>query len=463
MAATARFNRKGAPKASTPAEVSATPAPVSAPKPSFWTRVKTTVTKTVAIIVKPFKAIAKWVKPAGQTTFVRGTKVYTGIKARIARVASRIEVSVKRIAMKIAPRVYKFWALSLRPMLAAMLFAFAFTSFLVAAVLAPFTTALAVLGCALIVFGMAAGLKQLELREAAGSWAVALLWIMWRGMRGGVITERSVPEYSEIRRTPVEVADVVRAPRDVTPAMAPNNAELWTRGNYLRATGTEELWGTEWDAPPPVFVMHDEADEGRAIPVVVTNDTRCVACGTDQGATRIRSMNVPFATAGTRPGAPREERPRELLCSSCFALECEDVALALTGVSLAKTSTEVRLNKTGVEHSPEHAVSVFEPEKFVWLVSGWWRDKNGVQFEREHTCLLGGLAVATVVQDHRRRTVFRVTVRGKVTDTGGTKTLEGAKYAAQSDLNDELSAVDRHFATTEVSAVSDPLQQVRRS
>lgn len=521
MAATARFNRKVAPKASTPAEV-----PATTNKPSIWTRVKTVATKTATAvrnsvvivgktIAKPFKAAAK----------------------KIAPLTKKISNTAKRIAMKVAPRIYKFWTLSLRPMLHAMMVAFAITGFAVAITIAPVFMTVVILGCAALAFAAAYGLKRLELREVAGSraahialniiegvaqfmravayvvtgaaivamctvsvpfaifvvldlvlsyfevrgattiaflasciasghWAVAIVWLMWRGMRGGVITERSVPEYSEIRRTPVEASDVLRAKKDITPAMAPNNPELWTRGNHLRATGTEELWGTEWDVPSQ-FVVHENADEGRAVPVqgwdaAVTNEKHCVACGTDKGAMRIRSMNVPFVTVGANQGTPREDQPREWLCSTCFGLECEDVALALTGVSLDKMSTEVRLNKTGIEHSPEHAASVFEAENFVWLVSGWWRDKAGTQHAREHSCLVNGKVVATVVKDHRRN-VFRATVLGKLVDSGVTKTLETAKYAAQSDLNDEMNAVGRHVEAAEAAAASSPRRQAKKS
>lgn len=558
MAVTARSNRKVAPKAATPAEV-----PATNPKPSIWTRVKTVTTKTAKVvrnsavivgktIAKPFKAVAKKIKPAAKTTFVRGGKVYTGTKARIVRIASNLQNSVKRIATKVAPRVSRFWTLSLRPMLAAMLIAFAFTGLLVAAVFAPFVTALVLLGGALGVFGMAMGLKRLELREAAGSraahvilniiegvaqflrafmyavtavavfamclvslpfalfvavdlvlsyfevrgattiaflvsclasgnWAMALAWLMWRGMRGGVITERSVPAYSEIRRSSDTHADTRHAKKDVTPAMAPNNPETWTRGNYLHATGTEELWGTEFDAPPPSVVVHDDADEGRSVPVqrwdvAVTNEIKCSSCNTDKGAMRLRSHS--FVQLHTREavavgdslakmlewtpvaGAPFE-RSTEMLCSACYVAECEDLAITYTGVSLDKVSVEVRLNKTGIEHSPEHAKSVFEPESFVWLVSGWWRDKAGTQHAREHSCLVNGKVVATVVKDHRRN-VFRATVLGKLVDSGVTKTLETAKYAAQSDLNDELNAVDRHVEAAEATAAS-PRRQAKKS
>lgn len=549
MAATARFNRKVAPKASTKTEASVTPAPVSAPKTSIWTRAKTVATKTAAVIAKPFKKVATKIKPAGKTTFVRGGKIYTGAKARIVRAASKVQVTAKRIVTKVAPRLSKFWTLALRPLLDAMLITVGIATLAVSAFVAPVTTVLVLLGSALLAFAVGFGLKALETRAASmslrgrriasivldiiegvaqcarvlayagtavlvvatcsvslpfalfvvidmslsyfevrgattiafltwcvasGNWAFGLLWLMWRGLRGGTISARNVPEYSEIRRPSVEASDVVMRPSplerlanerlrkgmSVRPSDAPNNPETWTRGNFLRATGTEELWGTEFDVPPAEFVVHDDADEGRAVPV--QNDKHCSACGTDQGSLRVRSANVPFTTAGGGQGTPREDQPRGWLCSTCFDLECEDVALALTGVSLSKTSVEVRLNKTGIEHSPEHAASLFAQGEFVWLVSGWWRDKNGVQFEREHTCLLNGKVVATVVQDHRRRTVFRATVLGKVIDTGVTKTLEGAKYAAQSDLNNELNAVDRHVEAAEAAVANSPRRQAKK-
>jgi hypothetical protein len=246
---------------------------------------------------------------------------------------------------------------------------------------------------------------------------------------------------AQARTMDVEVVSRKPAPRvDVTPAMAPNNPETWTRGNFLVAKGTEELWGTEHDVNP-ALVVHDDVDEGRAVPVTswdetFVNDKACDACGTTKGAMRIRSCNVPFVADGMVTAKTEDmlEHP-DVLCSACFHAECEEVAMALTGVSLEARNRMIRLNKAGIEHSPQHAASLFEPTKFHWLESAWYRDGEDKQTPREWACLLEGKEVGLVVEDYRRG-VFRASLSGALIRNGVKKTREEAQRVVEDEWSD---------------------------
>ncbi len=534
--------RPVAPKATTPAEVPATPAPAPASEPSIWTRVKTAAKKTAAVVAKPFKAAAKIVTRSAKAVASKTKAVVVKI-----RNASSVRAATGFVSM--------LWNRVFRMFLRAMFMGIAASVVLLGAIVAPFWTFLVVAGLGLALVGLALGVKALEEAEGtsraarivlailegivraglvlsyiasaamtllmavtslpfavfvvgacvalwykspmgvfaafaafcvlSGQWWALALWLIFFGLPVAKHEDAEVPEYSEIRRKPEAHENVVRRTesdherdiverynearrqgwsheealrdRDIRPDAAPNHPELWTRGNHLVAKGTEELWGTEHDRP---LVVHDDADEGRAVPVepagpwheVWDNDQACSACGTTKGAMRIRSMNVPFVTAGTGKGnAAEDAHERELLCSACFTAECEDVALALTGVSIDARSVEVRLNKAGIEHSPEHAASKFDPTSFHWLESGWWRDRNGNQHAREWSCLVNGRVVASIVQDHRRK-VFRASALGKVVPNGVKTSVEAAKRAAEDELSDEANAVERHVEAADAVA-----------
>lgn len=507
---------KMAPSAEAPAKL--TPAPAS--KPSIWTRVKTMAKKTVTVVSKIYARVkaritraidvAKpvvsklWrlaLKPlllgtlsgvalfglvvgaivaplttvfmllvAGLATLslahgVKSLEAHESV-SRLARVTLRVLETIARIVVGL---VYTAAALLVVGMCLA---SWAFTAFAAAFVVLAY---LEVRGSASIAF--------LAWSLLTGNWALAIVWALLFAIRIPTrAVAETVPAYSEIRlKTDVHEDVIVRpAPSiessrvrlaqertrkgmPVRPSDAPNNPELWTRGNHLVAKGTEELWGTEHDI---ALVVHDDADEGRAVSVEAwdaawDNDQVCGACKASKGALRIRSMNVPFATGGTQQGEVHE-RERDLLCATCFEAECEDVALALTGVSLTARSTEVRLSQKGIAHSPEHAASVFDPTMPQWLESMWWRDRNGEQYPREWTCLVNGREAALVVKDHKRQ-VFRASVLGRVVPNGTKKTIEEAKRVAENELSDEANAVERHVEAADAVVADGARRQSKKS
>jgi hypothetical protein len=240
---------------------------------------------------------------------------------------------------------------------------------------------------------------------ASGAWGTLLFFVLLDTTFGAMrITRTSartktvnVPEYSEIRIPRQEHADVVRAStvvetvieadlvKDVTPADAPGQPHLWTRGNFLRAKGTEEMWGTEDDVDPAtLFAIHDDADEGAAVPVAAP----CRACGTTASDAR-------FSITGAH-GA-------QDLCATCFDALCEDEALKFTGVSLKARHVRVPLTAAGIEASPEYAASKADPQTMQWLVTARFRTRDNVEHPREWGLLDNGDIVGSVVYDNRTK------------------------------------------------------------
>lgn len=153
----------------------------------------------------------------------------------------------------------------------------------------------------------------------------------------------------------------------------------------------------------------------------------CEACGSIEGALRARS----------------HDEARALLCSECYDLECEENALRYTGISLKKTSVEVRLNNEGLKTMPEYAASLVDADHVHWTrtPTSSWRDKNGDLHGREWTCFHAGTVVATVRFDYRRA-VYRATTLGKVVG-GPQRSLQAAQRLASDALFDEGNAVTR--------------------
>ncbi len=256
----------------------------------------------------------------------------------------------------------------------------------------------------------------------SGNWMLALLWALLFVSRIPTRTatrDAAIPTYSEIRRKPEVHENVRRATQQ--PAQPAQPAQ--PTGNFLRAKGTEELWGTEHDAPPAAD--WDWTD--------IEPNYPCVACRSTTGAMRI-ATDGPVDTHG--------------LCGACFDLQCEEDALRFTGVSLKARSVEVRLNQKGIEHSKEFSASKFDSTSFHWMESAWWRDRGGAEYAREKLCLMDGREVARVVHDYKRK-VYRASVLGQLVRNGVKTTWEMAQSAAQDELNDERAAVRRHEEAAE--------------
>jgi len=488
MAATAATKRASRPRTVAPKATTKTEVSVNNTKPSIWTRVKTTASKTVAIIVKPFKAVAAKSKP-----------VTAKITKTTKTVVAKIVKTVKAVIAKIAPVSTKFWARSLKPLLLGIIGGVALFGLVVASIVAPFTTVLALALSGGLVIGLSLGVKYLEEHETtsrfarialsildvvvrtgivlvyaaaalfvaalcatsftflvfssmflaltylqvrgaasisfmawavvSGNWTLALLWALLFVARipaRSIAVDVTVPEYSEIRRKPEVHEDVRRAGQQ--PAQP--------TGNFLRAKGTEELWGTEHDRDP------NATDPNWS--EVWVNDSACNGCGSNDGATRV-ATDGPIATHG--------------LCSKCFDLQCEEDALRFTGVSLKARSVEVRLNQTGIEHSKEFSASKFDPTSFHWMESAWWRDRSGAEYAREKLCLMDGREVARVVHDYKRK-VYRASVLGQLVRNGVKTTWEMAQSTAQDELNDERAAVRRYEEAAEEVVGEAPARHV---
>lgn len=168
------------------------------------------------------------------------------------------------------------------------------------------------------------------------------------------------------------------------------------------------------------------------------NTPACAACGTIEGALRVRSTNEVLYV-----GESHSRQSDDQLCGPCFDQECEDNAVRFTGVSLKKMSTEVRLNAVGLATLAEHATSLTDAQNVHWSKTAtvWWRDHNGTPHDREWSCFHNGNVVATVRFDYRRG-VFRAAVMGKVVG-GPQKSLDLARKLAADALFDEDNAASR--------------------
>lgn len=465
----ARRARMSAPKAASKA--------TTVVKPSIWTRMKTTAIKVAATIVRPFKAVARVVaRPFKASTRKIIAREVAATRAFAARKAGIVVAKTAPVAAKATSAVVGFWRRALQPFLLWIAVGTALAALVFAAIAAPLSTLVGLVVGGLAMIALSAGVKRLEGAEPTsraarvvlrgleilaragavaayllggvvtlalcsaswqfgvfaatslalanaevrgagylalfvydvltGSWAFATLWLVLYGLRSGesLATREIVdaPVASEIR------------------------VKKTTHGDFLRAKGTEELWGTEYDRDPAI-VIHDDADEGC---VAAVHSNPCTACGANKGALRVGAGNPNYEDATTG------------LCTRCFSLQCEEDALERTGVSLKARRVEVYLNKVGIERSAEFTASKFDATTLHWLETGWWRDRDGVEQPREWGCLHDGQVVATVVYD-RRRKVYRATVMGRLID-GGVKTgLLAAKRAAVDVLNDEWFATKR--------------------
>jgi hypothetical protein len=452
MATAARPKRTVAPKATTKVEVPTTPAPA---KVSFLARAKVTVVKTarrvVAIVKTTAKAVVARVKPIAKRAWAIALRPYLGgvlagaalgtviigafvapattiatllvgglVFVGLARGVRALEESDSRAA-KVALDILEIVGQALRALAYAGAAVLAVAMASVSWTFAVFSVLLLVLAY-LDVRG-AGTIAFLAWCVLSGSWGFGLLWLMWRGAARLTLSRSQpvavdVPEYSEIRREPVEHAHVLR--RD-----------------YV-AVGAEEV--ADLIVPEPSW---EETYE---------NATACDACGTTKGAARIRSNAVPFVTVGSPNFGKPHEASDAMLCSSCYEAECEDNAIALTGVSLKKVSTNVVLNAVGREALPEVAASKADVTQVFWAVTAWWRDRRSNHHERQWDCFHDGKVVATVVYDHSRK-VYRASALGKFL---GTKTAPGAAKRLSTDaIFDEGNAVTRMVEALAPEAVAE--------
>lgn len=187
-------------------------------------------------------------------------------------------------------------------------------------------------------------------------------------------------------------------------------------------------------------------DKPKAIRAIGAEEMRdmnaCDACGTIEGSLRAKSHR--------RAG---DNAPEAWLCGECYDLECEDDAIRFTGVSLKKTSVEVRLNKEGLATTREHAASLVD-DNVHWAPTAWWRDKSSALHEREWSGYVRGEVVANVIFDYRRGT-YRMLVMGKPPrDVGAQRDRQAAQRLATDIWNDAVLRLEH-----EMQEAAEPVQR----
>lgn len=482
MASAASLRRKFAPKANTQVEVS------TDPKPSIWTRIKTTAKRLVGAtkrgivtaaktVARPFKAAARFVARKTLTVrfaiamFVRrlwtralqpflggvtlGLTLFAFLYAPVLFIAALVVGGLLFLALAKGVEALDQRAADSRLARFALMVieVLGYTAIILEYLAAAFIAG--VLCAASLPFavfmGMYLVLKYIGNRHAllastltfcllAGLLAPVLLWLVWRMYLAAVSSSQTstTPTPPPVRENAPSVdADIVVVPTDITPSMAPDAPETWHRGNFLRAQGTEELWGTEHDVAPTTFLVHDDADEGQAVPV----NTPCVSCGTTDGALRAAA------------GDPVDLRG---LCTTCFDVECEVDAIDRTGVSLTKRNIAYSLNDVGLRATPEYAASVFDADRWYWVRTEWFRDRVGINHERTWTVLAEGKPHGAVTYMHAQKGMYGYDAANRpicvVRVRRGQKAYQEALAAAKAQVTDELNKrADRQPAATEIA------------
>lgn len=477
MATTARIKQTIVSKTVTKTEASVTPAPAKA---SFWSRAKAVVISTAKrvgrAIAAPFKAFAgkdsefnEAVAALTACDFVPVTRAQ-----RFAVSIARAYVSVRRVVRRAWTIARRVWTIALRPFLQGVASVLAIAVLVIGSFIAPVTTAVTLLVVGFVFVGLSRGVHVLEQSDAriaritlrvleivgrtlqvlsyvgaafvtaalcvasipftaytalmlvlgyfdvrgahtiaflawcvlSGSWLFGLLWSIWH-----------VSQQIDFARADETVATVQHEDVQLIPASQGLQAPHVP-------VGAEE-----------VAEILDEASWDQTH----TNERACDACGTHKGALRVRSNALLFITGGS--GAGKETTPStDMLCSACYDLECDDNAIAMTGVSLRKRSCDVVLNAVGRATLAEFVSSKNNVTNVYWATTAWWRDRRGNHHERQWDCFHNGKIVATVVYDHSRK-VYRASSFGKFI---GTKTaLVAAKALASDMLFDEGNAAER--------------------
>lgn len=156
------------------------------------------------------------------------------------------------------------------------------------------------------------------------------------------------------------------------------------------------------------------------------NDDACAACGTHKGAIRIRS-NATTVVDGIQVQSTDE------FCGECFDAECEDIAIAMTGVSLNKRRVLITLNAFGRAQLAQTLLSKQNEELGYWVEVAWWRDRRGEQYPRQWDLLQCGEPIASVLHDPKNN-AYRSVVGGKVVATSST--LEKAREEVKEGVID---------------------------
>jgi len=234
-----------------------------------------------------------------------------------------------------------------------------------------------------------------------------------------------VSRYNECRREGWSHEEALEG-LTIRPDIAPNYPELWTRGNFLTAKGTEEMWGTEHDVPPATA---DEIGE--------VHDMTCAGC-----ALLVTSL-LPSKVLVTAAGQA------DLVCEECLAAEvaaAESAARAQRAAAATAArkahGVDVRMTWSDVRASEEHALSralfsgdlttrqldrlaelgwTGDDDTRVWLETAFYRDSRGVPHEREWTCLSNGQSVARIWYERKTKAWFSAEMPSSWPTSGAAK------------------------------------------
>lgn len=370
-------------------------------------------------------------------------------KSALKRAAGAIKRTAKTVvakakaAAKIAwSKTATAWRKALRPLLKTFGVVVAACIWVSVLVAAPLGTLLLTAGVGLLFISTARLIEALEasdhraakaallvfeaiamtLRAAFYAWSalVAIATFPAWGPIAGIFTAvyivlKALPRSEQMFETPPQVAvepdfetPAIKRRQKIAVVEAEVVETLVAKPKTIRAVGAEEMFDTP----------------------------ACAACGTIEGQLRAKSH---------RRAADLDTEA--WVCSECYDLECEDDAIRFTGVSLKKMSTEVRLNKAGLEATAECAASQAD-DNVHWAPTAWWRDKNGTLHEREWSGFVKGEVVANVVFDYRRGT-YRTLVMGKPPRNAGAQRDRQAAQRLATDLwNDAVLRLEHEMQET---------------
>lgn len=381
----------------------------------------------------------------------------------IKRVATKIRAKTKAVALRAWAKAATAWRKALRPFLKAFGALVAGIMWVSTLVAAPLTTVAVTAGAGVLLIGLARLLEALDgsnkriaklaiqvieaiaqaLRAAFYLWsaAVAVLTLPAWGPIAAVmgltfLALKALPRSEMLFVTPMPTAVDAMFEREA--AVRRRKIEVVDATIEPVKTGAIQAKGTE---------------EVQDMPA-------CDNCRAIGGLLRIRTNDIRFATLpGWEPEQPPIHGEGAWLCETCFDAECEDNAIALTGVSLKKTSVEVRLTEVGLAATSEYAASLTD-DNVHWAPTAWWRDKMGVQHDREWSGFVHGEVVANVVFDYRRGT-YRLLVMGKPPrDVGAQRDRISAQRLATDLWNDAVLRLESEIAADRGRASSPAIKAV---
>jgi len=425
-------------------------------------------------------------------------KVTTTIKGA----ATKVSAFVRRNTIKAAPVAYRVWTRSVRPLLKGVLTGVLFVAVIAGMAAAPLTTVLITAGAGLALYAMGRLADVLIARAdtsrfARGFLTVAgvLYWGISIGLYAGAA---AAAVFLAAKSVPFLVAALVIMTLGYLQVPSADTIGFLTycvlSGNLILGAAWLAWWGAyrltarhmpRGSAPMPGSTVEYAETEAYtetedypeepstptipepppAIPPYPRPDTlqeqvmsrhhitrpyhgaggteevahvqpQCAFCDESPYNLQVEDVLKVFMTAKDL-GA--------LVCDACFS-KFEKRAIDLTGLSLLRDRTQVKLTAVGRAALSEVAKSVEDSTGLYWATVAWWRDRKGRLHDRQWDCFLTGETVATIVYDHDRR-VMRVSADGRFLTTkslrhaaaGGVTSFQGALDEAKRIAEDYIS------------------------